>query len=245
MDSSGGILARVAQILRTLTQSSAGLTATEMSRSTTIPVSTCHRILRALAKENLLEIDASYRYHPGLSLWELGTTSPRSGQIQQVALPFMRDLMHVSGFPVHLAVRDGLHAVFIEKMYPSGKAPERPYVGSHYPLHLTSVGLALLAHAPTAVQEEYLSSTLERRTDLTVTDPQQIRRTLAEIRARGFAISDRQVNATSTSAAAPIKGSDGRVIAALSVNTPHGVLRERSMAHGVQTTALGISRAIA
>ncbi|WFP17129.1 IclR family transcriptional regulator [Citricoccus muralis] len=244
MDSNGGILARVARILKTLAHSGAGLTATEMSRATTIPVSTCHRILRALAEEDLLEIDTAYRYHPGLSLWELGTTSPRSGQIQQAALPFMRDLMHVSGFPVHLAVRDGLQAVFVEKMYPSGKVPERPHVGSHYPLHLTSVGLALLAHAPSSVQEQYLSSTLERRTNLTVTDPHQIRRTLADIRAQGFAISDRQVNETSISAAAPIKSADGRVVAALSVNTPHGVLRERTMAHAVQTTALSISRAI-
>ncbi|MFC7402533.1 IclR family transcriptional regulator [Citricoccus sp. GCM10030269] len=239
------MLSRVVSILRAFDRGSEELTATEVSRRTGLPASSCHRIMRSLAEEGVLEVGEDHRYHVGLWLWEVAAHAPRSGGVQQAALPFMQDLMDITGHPVHLAVREGLQAVFIERMSHWRARNARPYVGSHYPLHLTSVGLMLLAHAPLEVQEEYLSGELERRTPLTVTSPHELRRRLASIRSRGFAVCDRQVVMDAISVAAPIRDGRGEVIAAVSVNTPLGSLKEQTMAHAVQTTGLAITRSMA
>ncbi|MEO9246320.1 IclR family transcriptional regulator [Citricoccus nitrophenolicus] len=239
------MLSRVVSILRAFDRGSEELTATEVSQRTGLPASTCHRIMRSLEVEGVLEKGVDHRYHIGLWLWEVAAHAPRSGGLQQAALPFMQDLMDITGHPVHLAVREGSQAVFIERMSHWRARNARPYIGSHYPLHLTSVGLMLLAHAPVEAQEDYLSGRLEQRTPMTVTDPQELRRMLASIRSRGFAVSDRQVVMDAVSVAAPIRGAHGQVIAALSVNTPWGSLKEQTMAHAVQTTALAITRSMA
>jgi DNA-binding IclR family transcriptional regulator len=243
-DDGRSVLSRVSGILRAFDRDAEDLTATEISHRAHLPVSTCHRILSSLVAEGFLERGPDNRYHVGLLLWEVAAHAPRSVGVQRAALPLMRDLMDITNAPVHLAVREGLQAVFIERLAHSNSESMRPTVGSHYPLHVTSVGLMLLAHAAAHIQEEFLRGPIERYTPLTVTDPRALRRTLAAIRERGFAVSDRQVVMDAISVAAPIRDPRGNVIAAVSVNTPLGRLREHSMAHAVQTTALAITRSL-
>ncbi|MFB0836022.1 IclR family transcriptional regulator [Arthrobacter halodurans] len=241
-DDGRSVLSRVVGILRAFGTAGEELTATEISQLAGLPISTCHRILSALVEEGLLERGADHRYHVGLVLWEVASHAPRSVGVQRIALPYMRDLFDITHYPVHLAIREGLQAVFIERLAPVDASSQRPRIGARYPLHVTSVGLMLLAHAPARVQDEFLASPLRAYTPRTVTDPLRLRRTLAEIRTRGFAVSDRQVVMDAISVAAPIRDQDGDVVAAISVNTPLGRLREQSMAHAVQTAALGITR---
>lgn len=241
-DDGRSVLSRVVGILRSFGEGTEDLTASEISRMARLPISTCHRILAALVEQGLLEKGNEGRYHVGLLLWEVASHAPRSVGVQRLALPFMRDLSEITHYPVHLAVREGLQCVFIERLAPTDSPFERPRVGSRYPLHVTSVGLVLLAHAPAPVQDEFLACPLRSYTPLTETDPQQLRKKLAEIRARGFAVSDRQVVMDAISVGAPIRDWSGAVVAAISVNTPLGRLREQSAAHAVQTAALGITR---
>lgn len=243
-DDGRSVLSRVVEILRAFDHGAEELTATEVSQRAGLPISTCHRILIAMVGEGLLERGSGSRYHVGLRLWEVASHAPRSGGVQQIALPFMRDLLDITGFPVHLAVREELHVVFIERLAHSRTGMGRPKVGSRYPLHVTSVGIMLLAHAPASVQEEFLARPLAAHTRLTVTDPKELRLTLAAVRERGFAVSDRQVVLDAISVAAPIRDRNGTVVAAISVNTPLGRLQEQSLAHAVQATALAITRSL-
>lgn len=235
------VIGRVARILDAFHRHGGESTVTEVSRRTGIPLTTCHRLLAALSEEGILERKDS-RWQVGLRLWEIASHTPRAVEIQQLALPFMHDLLKVTAHPVHLAVRDGGEAVFIERLSTSENSPARPVVGSRYPLHVTAVGLALLAHADSECQEDFLARPLRRFTTHTQTDPQALRRTLAEVRARGFAIADRQVVSTAVSVAAPIRDEDDRVIAAISVNVPRALRHESSLSHAVQTVAWSITR---
>ncbi|TJY69454.1 IclR family transcriptional regulator [Arthrobacter sp. CAU 1506] len=241
-DDGRSVLSRVVGILRSFGEGNEDLSASEISRMAGLPMSTCHRILAALVEQGLLEKGAEGRYHVGLVLWEVASHAPRSVGVQRLALPFMHDLSEITHYPVHLAVREGLESVFIERLAPTDSPFERPRVGSRYPLHVTSVGLILLAHAPASVQNDFLAGSLRTYTPLTETDPVRLRKKLAEIRTQGFAVSDRQVVLDAISVAAPIRDWTGAVVAAISVNTPLGRLREKSAAHAVQTAALGITR---
>lgn len=238
------VISRVVKVLQVFRDRPGALNASEVSRRASIPHSTCHRILTTLAEEGMLEKDSDARYHVGLALWQVAASSPRAVRIQRVALPYMRDLYEITRYPVHLAIRDGNNVVFVERLAPSGDELERPQVGSSYPLHVTAVGLVLLAFSSPEVQDQYLRLPLRRVTQFTMTDPGELRSVLAEVRATGLAISDRQVNRDALSVAAPIRGASDHVEAAISANvTPHRK-NEASLAHAVQAVALSVTRSL-
>lgn len=109
----------------------------------------------------------------------------------------------------------------------------------------TGVGLVLLAHAPVEVQEEVLTGPVERNTSLTVTDPRELRAMLADVRANGFSVSDRQVTEDAVSVAAPVHDGRGDVVAAVSLVVRYGSAGPHALAPLVRTSARAISRALA
>ncbi len=69
---------------------------------------------------------------------------------------------------------------------------------------------------------------------------------LVDIRRNGYAVSDRQVDLAHVGVAAPIRGADGSVIAALSLALTDGeAANEKGMIHLVRLTATSISRTLA
>jgi DNA-binding IclR family transcriptional regulator len=111
-------------------------------------------------------------------------------------------------------------------------------------VHATGVGLVLLAHAPHDVRESVLNTELRRYTKYTITDPRRLRRVLADVRLRGHAISDRQIELISTSVAAPIRGADGSVVAALSVVAAARQIDPRHFVPAVVAAGRGVSRTL-
>src|SRR3954454_9191086 len=79
---------------------------------------------------------------------------------------------------VHLAVREGTRALYVELISGRESVPGFSQVGSRLPLHATGVGKVLLAAAPDDVAEQMLQS-LARETRHTVVDPGRLRRELA------------------------------------------------------------------
>src|SRR5699024_9816520 len=107
----------------------------------------------------------------------------------------------------------------------------------------TGVGLVLLAHAPTGVQEDVLAGSLRRWTDHTVTDPSRLRAVLAEVRRTGIVVSDRAVTDDAVSVACPVFGPQDTVIAALSVVMhTEAELTPTSVTPAVRAAARSLSR---
>jgi DNA-binding IclR family transcriptional regulator len=220
------------------------LTLSAIARSTGIPLTTTHRLVGDLVRSGLLERDEDGRYHVGLRLWELGALAPRGLGLREIALPFMEDLFAVTKENVQLAVRDGDEAVFLERIAGHSAVPVLTRVGGRFPLYATGVGRILLAHAPVEVQESVLSGPLAPLTEMTVTSPDLLRRLLADVRAYGYAVNDRQVSMDTLSVAAPITGRGGAVVAAVSIVVQIGKATPTALIPAVQATARGISRAL-
>jgi DNA-binding IclR family transcriptional regulator len=143
-----------------------------------------------------------------------------------------------------LAVRDGHEVVYTEWLSGRSAVGVHIRVGARWPLHVTGVGLALLAHGSTELQEAYCAGPLTSYTAHTITDPARLRRTLARVRLTGVAVSSRQVTDDALSVAAPVRGPDGAVTAAVSVVVPHADARVPVLAPAVRLAARGISRAL-
>ncbi|MFC4456800.1 IclR family transcriptional regulator [Pseudonocardia nematodicida] len=220
------------------------LTLSQLARRTGMPISTVHRLLGPLVDWGAVERGEDGAYRIGLRLWETGSLAPRGGGLRERALPFLEDLCQVSQENAQLAVRQGTELVFVERLAGSGAVPVLTRVGGRFALTSTGVGLVLLAHSPDDVVDEVLSTRIEAHTPCTVTDPGQLRRMLADVHTRGFAVSDRQVTDDALSVAAPVLDRAGRAVAAVSLVVRYGTAAPHQLATPVRTTARAISRAL-
>lgn len=241
----GPVIARALRILGSFTAHRRVMTLSELSRRTGIPVSTVHRLATELVACGALERNAVGGFHIGLRLWEIGSLAPRGQGLRELALPFLEDLAQVIRENVQLAVREGTEVVFIERIAGTGAVPVLTRVGGRFALTATGVGLVLLAHAPLDVQDQVLAGPIERYTERTLTSGIQLRAALADVRARGYAVSDRQVTMDALSVAAPVHDSRGAVVAAVSIVVRYGSVSPHALAPLVRTSARAISRALA
>lgn len=235
---------RLLSVLAAFDHAHPALTLTDISRRAGLTLTTAHRLVGELARWGALERDASGTYHVGLRLWELAALAPRGPALRQVALPYLEDLYEATHENVQLAVRDGGEVVYTEWLSGRSSVGVHIRVGARWPLHATGVGLALLAHSDPGFQEEYCAGPLASFTPYTITEPEPLRRVLAEVRRSGVAVSDRQITPDALSVAAPVRGPDGTVTAAVSVVVPHSDARVPTLTPALRLAARGISRAL-
>jgi DNA-binding IclR family transcriptional regulator len=239
--------AKLLALLDAFSHEETAFSLSELARRAGLPLTTAHRLIGELARWGGLERGEDGRYRIGLRLVELAALCPRGPALRDVALPFMEDLYEATHQNVQLAVRDGTDGVYIERIAGRHAMPVLTRIGAHWPLHATGVGLVLLAHAPADVQEEVLAGPLTAFTPFTIISPAELRRTLAEVRRTGFALSDRQITDDAFSVAAPVMGPDGTgpgegCVAALSIVVPVSDPHRKSWVPAVRAAAIGISR---
>lgn len=241
----GPVLGRAFRLLDAFTAERPALTLSELSRRSGLPSSTVHRMLGDLADWGAVERGADGRYRIGLRLWEVASLAPRGQGLRERALPYLEDLLTVTGENAQLAVREGHEVVYLERLRGSEAVPVLTRVGGRFALTATGVGLVLLAHAPAGVRDEVLAGPVPRFTERTVTDPGTLRRILGDVRSLGYAVSDRQVTTDAVSVAAPVRGPGGEVVAAVSLVVHHDDTSPHRLAPLVCAEARAISRAVA
>ncbi|HEY6790317.1 MAG TPA: IclR family transcriptional regulator [Trebonia sp.] len=232
------------RILSAFTPDRPCLALTELARRSGLPLTTAHRLIATLLEAGLLERDGAGCYHIGLRLWEVASLMPYNRGLRDVALPFMEDLSQVTHENVQLGVREGSELLILERINGRQAVPVTNRVGGRIPMHPSAAGRVMLAFAPPEVQEAVLGSSLERFTPYTITAPAELRAILADVRAQGYAITDREVTDDAVSVAAPIRYLDGSVAAALALVVQAGPASPAGLVPLVQAAVRGISRSL-
>jgi DNA-binding IclR family transcriptional regulator len=209
-----------------------------------LPKPTALRLARKMVEWGALERAVNGDYMIGLRLLEIASLAPRGHGLRTTALPYMEDLHHATRQHVLLAVRDGHDAVLIERLSARDAGQVMYRVGGRLPLHCTGVGLALLAHAPAAVQDEVLRSDLMLRPENTRISGRELRAALDAVRHDGVAIVSRPSPEPMTSVAAPILDQHHAPVAALSVVTRADQVEPAVLTPAVIAVARAISRAV-
>jgi len=191
-----------------------------LARRADLPVSTTYRLAAELVEWGGLERAGGSGYRIGLRLWEVGSLSPRSAALNQVVLPFMQDLYVVTHENVHLAVREGYEALYVERVTGRHSVTVKSRRGGRLPLHATGVGKVLLAYASRADREEVLAQPLKRFTPYTIVAPGLLRQALREVRRTGVAYAREEMTLGRTSIAVPVLDRTDQVVAAMSIVLP-------------------------
>ncbi|SFL04579.1 IclR family transcriptional regulator [Geodermatophilus ruber] len=210
---------RALAVLDAFDSASPRLSLSEIAERSGTPLSTAHRLLGELTEWGALSRRADGRYEIGRKLWDLGLLAPVQLELRQVAAPFLLDVHTATRDTVHLAVREGHSALYVERISGRVSVPVVSQVGSRLPLHATGVGKVLLAAAPDDVVAAVLRAPT-RATRHTVIEPARLRRQLAEVRRRGFARTAEEMSLGTVSIAVPVRTerADGpAVVAALGV----------------------------
>lgn len=194
---------------------------TELGRRLGVHKATASRLVATLAERGLVERDPlSEKYRLGFGLIRLAGAAMAGLDLVRTAHPILEDLADRTRETVNLGVLSGDAVVYIDQVAGARSIVAVSWVGRRTPLHCTSNGKVLLAHMPEGERERLLSRPLERATEHTVTDPDEIRQQLREVERRGYATTIQELEEGLNAVAAPIRTVDGDVTAALSVSGP-------------------------
>jgi DNA-binding IclR family transcriptional regulator len=196
---------------------------TEIARLTGLPVSTAHRLANELLDWGMLQRTGEGQFRIGMQLHAIASHAPAVvPNLHELARRVMEDLAAVSGCRgIRLGVLEGLEVSYIEQE-PGGRPAPVAFDSATVPLHATSMGRALLAFAPAHLVERVIEQGLTRYTRHTITAPERFRRALSVIRLTRVAVCRGEYEAGSYTAAVPVFGCGGRVVAALEVGMRDG-----------------------
>ena len=217
-------LERTNTIVEVLAAHPGGVSLARLCAQTQLAKSTLHRILATLIHFRFVRQDpVTKQYSLGFKFLELGNILLRRIDIRKEAYPFLTALSNAIGETVHLVIRDGASAVYIDKIDSGvqGSLKMASRVGMAIPLYCSAVGKVFLFR----MNEHEVCSllgdgVLERFTEKTITAMAPLLAHLAEVRKAGFAVDDEENEYGIRCVAAPIEDSTGQVVAAISVSGP-------------------------
>lgn len=210
------LLERAMEILSCFDPNHSALTLTQISQLTQLPMSTCHRIVGTLEEGGFLNKGSDRKFRVGTKLWTIAQHAPLSERLRESALPTLARLYEETGENVTLAVLDRGQALYVDRLVGERSIPTISRAGGHLPLHTTGVGKVLLAYQPEKAIEQYISRPLPKPTPQSITNPDALRKDLAEVRKNGYSITRQEMTRGSGSIAVPIMR-NGRCVAAVGV----------------------------
>lgn len=211
---------RALAVLRGVEADEDGMGVTELAERTGLTVSTTHRLARTLTEAGLLlQHPRTERYQLGPALVVLGTKAAQRLGYQH-ALPLLEELAAVTGESINLGIRTGneVHVV----LDVASRQPLRfnQQSGSRVPMHVSAMGKCLLAAGDDVDAQIDRLGDLVKATHRTITDRDQLRAELEQVRDRGWALNDEERNRGVRAIAAPVPAPGGGVLGAISIQGP-------------------------
>jgi DNA-binding IclR family transcriptional regulator len=187
-ENDGGVqvIARAAEILRSLKGHPEGLSLSQIAREVGLARSTVHRIVNALAAEDFVSTASQHgRIRLGLGLTPLAAWV--NHELRQQLHPYLERLSREVDETVDLAVLDENQVFFIDQVAVPHRLQAVSGVGVTFPIHCTANGKALLAELPDEQIERMLPEHLKALTPATITTREQLLTELKRIRSERIA----------------------------------------------------------
>jgi DNA-binding IclR family transcriptional regulator len=210
---------RAIRLLKLFTPLQADLTLAEVSRQSGLNKTTVHRLLSALRSESFIEkspLDGRYRLGP--ALMALGVQALSSNDLRLRARPFLMQLAKQSGETATLEVPVDDSMLILDEVSGSHFLGAAGNIGTRWPLHATSTGKAVIAFDDAGVSR--LDVKLDALTPQTITELDQLRQQLGDIRRCGYAETVDELEEGFSGVAAVVRGGAGEVLGALSICGP-------------------------
>ena len=199
---------------------SAGVT--ELAIDLGINKSTAYRLLYTLRNKNLIEQNEDTdKYCLCAGILRLGNSMLKNTTAISQARPYLEELSKITKESAHLSVFTNMRVVVVDQVMSLEAIKVTASIGREEYIHCSSLGKATLAYQPEDVQENILNNiTLEKITDKTITDKQELIDQLFVISTQGYAIDDEEMAPGVRCIAAPIIDNRGVVKYCVGISGP-------------------------
>ncbi|MFT4229608.1 MAG: IclR family transcriptional regulator C-terminal domain-containing protein [Microbacterium sp.] len=196
------------------------LTLSDVARETGVSRAAARRFLLTLVELGYVATDGrEFRLQP--RVLDLGFAYLSGLGLPELAQPHLRRLSDASRESSSAAVLDGADIVYVSRVAVSRIMSVAIGVGTRLPAHATSMGRAIVGCGTAERREEFLRNVEPRRlTPHTITDVAQLRTALDDVRRRGWALVDQELEEGLRSVAAPVRDATGEVVAAVNLAAP-------------------------
>lgn len=195
------------------------LTLTEVAERTGLSRAAARRFLLTLGALGYARSDGRW-FELTPRVLEIGYAYLASLDFWRTAQPYLEEVTRTLDESSSAAVLDGDEIVYVARSASRHRVMSVGLsVGARLPAHATSMGQVLLASLPADALARYFDTArLERYTARTRVTRGEIERRLADVRGRGHALADQELEEGLRSIAVPLRDRAGRTVAAINVS---------------------------
>ena len=198
---------------------SPSLTIAEVAARTGLTRAVARRYLLTL-KELECVVSQGNKFSLTPRLLDFGFAYLSTLDVPDLARPFVERVVETLHESCSVAVLDGEDLVFVLRVQASRLMTMNIRVGTRLPAYAGSLGKVLLAYLPTEQLDAYFTkATFKRFTPKTICDETSLRAALADVRAKGYAFADEEVEAGVRTVAAPLFNRSSQVVAAVNISS--------------------------
>ena len=196
--------------------------ASEIARQLKMNRSRVFRILKTLEKRGYVEFDPqTLGYRLGLKFLTIGENVRDRLDLRRESQDVLLELARNTGDVAHLLVLFGQSAVCIDRYQGENMLQVAAPIGVPLPLYIGASPKILLAHLPPEERERIIEELdLRPFTPYTITDKEELRRCLEQIRKQGYAVDEQDYEIGVYAIGAPVRDHTGRVVAGITVTVP-------------------------
>lgn len=222
----------------------------ELSKKLELNKTTVHRILNSLIYMGYVKQDSvSLKYSLTFKIWEVANQLLTKIDMVDIARPHLKKLVEDSGETVHLVEKNGVNAVYIDKVESYTNSVRLvSKVGESIPLYCSGVGKAILADMEDdAIRAIWKSSQIQKLTDHTIISLDEFMKKITQIRKLGYALDDEENEMGVRCIAACLRDYRGKAKYAFSISAPVNRMDEArllQLANCVLATKESISQEI-
>ena len=218
-----GSVIKAVEIINYIAESDQEMGATEISEGLGYGVSATYHLLNTLKESNFItQNERSKKYQLSLKLWQLGMKAFSQNNLGTALRQFLTKLKKETGETSNLTVLDRKSIVYIAQEESDKLIKMFTKTGATAPLHCTASGKIFLAYMDDVKREEILKDYIMTRfTKNTITTKKQLLLELREIKNKGYGFDIEERDEDVSCIAAPIFGTNGEVLACISISGPH------------------------
>ncbi len=210
-------LARGLAVVKAFSDQRRSMTIAQISHKTGIPRAAVRRCLYTLKQLGYADAEAN-NFYLKPKILSLGYSYLSSTPLAIAAQPCLNQLSRTLNESCSLAVLEQEEVLYICRSQTSRVLSVALNAGSRLPAHCTSLGRVLLA----GLREPELDAFFERAklvayTDRTVVEEERLREIIADVRLKGYAIVEEELEIGLRSVAVPVRGASGATMAALNI----------------------------
>lgn len=213
---------RTVEILKLVSKNPEGITLDDICEKMALPKTSAYDIVTTLAEMGMVNVDRGQRqrYTIGLTAYRIGINYTNNLDFISVIEPELKAFAKEVAKTVFFGVRSDHEVVYICKAEPENPIITTATVGTKNPMYCTSLGKAILAYSDNETREQVMNRIKFRKnTEKTILSKEALTAELEKVRELGYALDAREMEDHMECVGAPVFGSDGSVIGAISVSS--------------------------